>query len=32
VSGVTGAGRTVRLIVSADELPMTLADIEADDA
>ncbi len=32
VSGVTGAGRTVRLLVSGDELPMTLADIEADDA
>ncbi len=30
VSGVTGSGRTVSLFVSADQLPMTLADIEAD--
>jgi hypothetical protein len=32
VSGVTGTGRAVRLLVSADELPMTLADVEADAA
>ena len=30
VSGVTGTGRAVSLLVSADELPITLADIEAD--
>jgi hypothetical protein len=30
VSGTTGAGRTVRLLVQGDELPMTLVDIEAD--
>jgi SNF2 family DNA or RNA helicase len=32
VSGVTASGRSVHLLVSADELPMTLADIEADAA
>jgi SNF2 family DNA or RNA helicase len=32
VSGVTGAGRTVTLLVQGDELPMTLVDIDADDA
>jgi SNF2 family DNA or RNA helicase len=30
VSGVTGAGRRVHLVVQADELPMMLADIDAD--
>jgi SNF2 family DNA or RNA helicase len=32
VSGVTGVGRTVHLIVQGDQLPMTLVDIEADDS
>jgi hypothetical protein len=32
VSGVTGAGRAVRLLVAGDELPMTLVEIEADAA
>ena len=30
LSGVTGAGRRVRLTVHADELPMTLVDVAAD--
>jgi superfamily II DNA/RNA helicase len=30
VTGVTGAGRTVRLTVQADRLPMTLVDLSAD--
>jgi hypothetical protein len=32
VSGLTGAGRAVRLLVAGEELPMTLVDVEADDA
>jgi SNF2 family DNA or RNA helicase len=31
VSGVTGAGRRVHLLVQADQLPMTLVDIDADE-
>jgi superfamily II DNA/RNA helicase len=30
VSGITGAGRAVRLLVQADRLPMTLVDIDSD--
>jgi SNF2 family DNA or RNA helicase len=32
VSGTTAAGRAVRLLVQGDELPMTLVDLDADDA
>ena len=32
VSGATGRGRAVRLLVQGDELPMTLVDIDADAA
>ncbi|MFN2567537.1 MAG: DEAD/DEAH box helicase [Gemmatimonadaceae bacterium] len=32
VSGTTGAGRAVRLLVQADELPMSLVDLDADAA
>ena len=30
IVGVTGRGRVVRLLVQADRLPMTLADLSAD--
>jgi hypothetical protein len=32
VTGKTGMGRSVRLTVHADELPMTLVDVDADPA
>jgi SNF2 family DNA or RNA helicase len=32
VSGMTGAGRAVHLLVQGDQLPMTLADVDADAA
>jgi len=30
ITGVTGTGRGVRLLVQADRLPMTLVDLSAD--
>jgi hypothetical protein len=32
VSGMTGAGRAVHLLVQADQLPITLVDLDADAA